>query len=112
MRQVTSASFYQCSASLPPTGAVPVSVQSGVEPGEQSGGPESSAESRDQRICTAGPDQHRRKPGVAHVDIHTKMRMKEKINHTSAHLRLRGEKSRSADHANTFIYCKFKNHYL
>lgn len=39
-----------------PTGAVPVSVPSRAESGEQPGGPESPAESRNQRVCTTGTD--------------------------------------------------------
>lgn len=54
--------------SRPPKGAVPVPVPGRAESGEQPGGPESPAESRDQRISTTGTDQHRREPGVTHVD--------------------------------------------
>lgn len=39
-----------------PTGAVPVPVPSRAESGEQPGGPESPAESRNQRLCTTGTD--------------------------------------------------------
>ena len=87
----------------PPTGAVSVPVPSRPESGEQPGGPESPAESRDQRIHPTGAYQRCREPGVPHVDPN------KRLSHLMCCLSLRF-RAVSAEHPDALIFNVFFTH--